>query len=101
MRPLSAAQRVAQLVVLSSLVGFGGCNGAPRGRLGALPYPGMTTLYATADPENLGRHRYGGLPRLFERDEASRGIIYTARGGFLDVAHVRITVDRVRYCTHG
>ncbi len=57
------------------------------------------TLYTTADPQRLGRHRYGAVPRLFQSDEVSRGIIYTARAGFLDVAHLRITIDQVRYCT--
>lgn len=87
--------------MLSSLVPLCGCSGAPRSRLGALPYPGPTTLYATADPNRLGTHRYSGMPRLFQAGEASRGIVYTARAGFLDVAHLRITIDQVRYCTRG
>src|SRR5262245_17365441 len=31
-------------------------------------------------------------------DEAD-GIVYTRRAGFIDLAHVRITIDTVRYCT--
>lgn len=80
-------------------LGTGGCSGAPRSRLGALPFPGRTTLYKTADPQNLGRHRYGSFPRLFRTDEMSRGIVYTTRAGFLDLAHVRITIDQARYCS--
>ena len=69
----------------------------PRDRVGALPYPGMFTLYRTADANDLGVHRYEQEPRLFH-DETAGGIIYTTRAGFLDVAHIRITVDTVRYC---
>lgn len=102
MSPLCSRRTVVELLVLSTVVlAAGGCSDAPRSRLGALPYPGPMTLYTTADPERLGRHRYGHMPRLFQSDEASRGIIYTARAGFLDVAHVRITIDQVRFCTRG
>jgi hypothetical protein len=97
--PFGSRAAIALVWVSSFAACVGGCNGAPRSRLGALPYPGPTTLYATADPQNLGRHRYGGMPRLFRADEASRGIVYTARAGFLDIAHLRITIDQVRYCT--
>src|SRR4051794_16399068 len=72
----------------------------PRDRLGCLPFPGLMTLYATADPARLGRHRYEDLPRLFQEDEAGRGIIYTERAGFVDLAHVRIAIDWTRYCAH-
>ena len=71
----------------------------PRSRIGALPFPGMFTLYGTADPERLGRHRYGHTPRLLRADEKERGILYTTRAGFLDVAHVRLTIDWTRYYT--
>ena len=102
MRSLARPRIVIPVVLVSWLIGSaGGCNGAPRSRLGALPYPGPMTLYKTADPQRLGRHRYGLMRRLCQTGEASRGIIYTARAGFLDVAHVRITVDQVRYCTRG
>lgn len=79
----------------------GGCapwSDTPRSRVGALPFHGVFTLYSTADPERLGRHRYGQVPRFFQADEKERGIIYTCRGGFLDLAHIRLTIDRTRYC---
>src|SRR3954465_1613183 len=82
--------------------GVGGCAEsleAPRDRLGALPFPGATTLYATADPAKLGRHRYERMPRAWGGDEKERGIIYTTRAGFLDLAHVRIAIDWTRFCT--
>jgi hypothetical protein len=81
--------------------GGGGAGPEPRDRLGALPFPGPFTLYATADPARLGTHRYGRWPRPFAAsgDEKERGIIYATRAGFLDVAHVRIAIDWGRYCT--
>ena len=94
------ARRVGSLLILLSLaLAASGCKGAPRSRLGALPFPGKLTLYNAVDPERLGRHRYGWVPRFFRTDEKQRGILYTTRAGFLDVAHVRITIDQARYCT--
>ena len=100
MRLLGGPKPILLSTLCAALVTVGGAcaSNAPRSRLGALPFPGLTTLYKTADPERLGRHRYGGMPRLFRSDEMSRGIVYTTRAGFLDVAHVRITVDQARYC---
>ncbi|MEO6434482.1 MAG: DUF4056 domain-containing protein [Tepidisphaeraceae bacterium] len=93
---------LAGMTLLALLWGIGGCAGpmkAPRGRLGALPFPGPFTLYRIADPQNLGQHRYARTPRLLEPDEAGHGILYTTRAGFLDIDHIRITIDTVRYCT--
>lgn len=90
----------ALIVALSCL---SGCTSSspdlPRDRLGGLPYPGLLTLYDTVDVEKLGRHRYASTPRWFQADdETERGILYTTRAGFLDLAHIRITIDRARYC---
>ncbi len=70
----------------------------PTMRTGSLPYPGLFTLYADVDPSDLGHHRYRGnvMPVLFA-DEASRGIVYTCRAGFLDMSHVRDSIDLTRY----
>ncbi|MGB7156710.1 MAG: DUF4056 domain-containing protein, partial [Tepidisphaeraceae bacterium] len=89
------------LTLIASLSTLAGCAGpidGPRDRIGALPFPGMFTLYRPADPDNLGRHRYHRTPRVFRPDEMENGIVYTTRAGFLDVAHVRITIDSVRFC---
>ena len=103
MRHRDSISAPAALVLFVALAAAGGgCanNGArdgPRDRVGALPFPGAFTLYRPADPDDLGPHRYGRTPRVFRTDE-SDGIVYTTRAGFLDLAHVRITVDSVRFC---
>lgn len=69
----------------------GGCsfNGEPRPRLGsyATSTPGTTFI----DLTNLGGHQYSG--GLFEKN----GILYTCDGGHIDIAHLRIGADYVRY----
>ncbi len=60
-------------------------------RLGSIPFPGPFTLYAVADPNDLGQHSYEGSERT------SRGILYTARAGFVDLSHVRESMDIVKY----
>jgi hypothetical protein len=95
------------LATLSSLVA--GCASSsatrdgemdrpPRDRLGSLPFPGTFTLYRVADIDRLGLHRYERPPRLGREDEGRHGLIYTTRAGFLDVGHMRITIDHVRFC---
>ncbi len=68
---------------------------APRSRLGSLPYPGLFTFYVAVDPDALGRHRYEGFPPAWS--ERGLGLIYCRRAGFLDVSHVRWTIDWTRY----
>lgn len=73
-------------------VAFGEFDVLPRARVGCLPFPGALTLYSAATVEGLGEHSY--------RDgngEVGRGIVYTVRGGFLDVAHIRNTADMTAY----
>lgn len=92
-----AGQPVILLLLLAGmLLGSIGCNapGQPRSRVGALPFPGLFTLYSTADPQDLGQHGSGGL---FGGGGADRGIIYTMEAGFVDIAHIRDTVDWTRY----
>ncbi len=68
-----------------------GCNGGdgPRVRLGTYPTPTPGTRYL--DINNLGKHSYENS--LSEND----GIVYTCRGGHVDITHVRISADYVRY----
>jgi len=96
-------RRLPLSIALIALPILAGCasrgDDEPRDRLGALPYPGPMTLYESADPAALGQHRYESKPRWFHTDETEHGIIYTTRAGFVDLAHMRITIDLARYCT--
>ncbi|MBS0191529.1 MAG: DUF4056 domain-containing protein [Phycisphaerales bacterium] len=70
----------------------------PRDRLGSIPFPGVFTLYATADPNNLGQHRYEAWwDKLGQPAETSRGIMYTCRAGFIDLSHIRDSIDWTRF----
>jgi hypothetical protein len=72
-------------------------------QVGSVPVPGYE-VQNVLDLDELGTHQYdkGALslqPSGGERvvsDEAS-GILYTCRGGFIDLAHVRDNADRTFY----
>jgi hypothetical protein len=70
----------------------------PQMRIGSLLFPSYLWPLTVADPKDLGTHAYcpGPLPplRLFE---TSRGIIYTRKAGFVDIAHIRNTIDLTYY----
>jgi hypothetical protein len=67
-------------------------------RLGSMPFPGLMTLYAQADPEDLGVHRAESWwSRTNGKPEVDRGIMYTRDAGFLDLSHVREYVDWGRW----
>ncbi|MEQ8770835.1 MAG: DUF4056 domain-containing protein [Phycisphaerales bacterium] len=90
---------VILIAVLASSLGACGGTPSPRHRIGSLPFPGPNTIYALADPDALGDHRYEialGQP-LADAVEIQRGTVYTCEAGFLDVAHLRLTVDWMRY----
>jgi hypothetical protein len=62
----------------------------PRIRVASTPYPNpLFRRLATAD---FGEHHYKSKLWRDQR-EVSRGHIYTRRGGMIDIAHVRKTVD--------
>ena len=71
--------------------------------VGSIPVPGYEIRY-TLDIDTLGTHQFNkGFLTLEPRgekgllsDEAS-GIIYTCRGGFIDLAHVRDNADRTLF----
>ncbi len=88
-------------VVTTSAAADPSPNEIPRVRLGALPCPGLFTLYNLANPDKLGVARYDSMPRfLDDADEAGHGIIYTRRAGFLDLAHLRESMDWCWYAAH-
>ena len=74
-------------------------------QVGSIPVPGYE-VENVLDINTLGTHQYNKgtvalQPRGGERvvsDEAS-GILYTCRGGFIDIAHVRDNADRTFYLT--
>lgn len=81
--------------VAALLIGSSGCaNETARPRLGSLPYPGPFSLYVEADPDNLGEHNTRAALVTF--NERERGLVYTRRAGFLDIGHVRKTIDWTR-----
>ena len=79
---------------------FGNDVGA---QVGSIPVPGYEITY-TIEVNTLGTHKYNKGTVAFEprggkrllSDEAS-GIVYTCRGGFIDVSHVRDNADRTLY----
>lgn|GEM_PF-3501084 len=97
---LPSLRIVAGLGLVAAGALLPGCSGesTPRVRVGALPFPGPLTLYSTADPSKLGPHYYDDWSSRPRRpQEGSVGIVYTSRGGFLDLSHVRESADWVRY----
>lgn len=79
-------------IAAGATVAVGGCsfNGEPRIRTGSYATATLGTNFL--DPNDLGTHSYQ-TPFNDEKD----GIVYTCRGGHIDIAHVRIAADNVRY----
>jgi hypothetical protein len=71
--------------------------------IGSVPVPGYEIRY-TLDIDTLGTHQFNKSVFAFEprgenrllSDEVS-GILYTCRGGFIDIAHVRDNADRTLF----
>jgi Protein of unknown function (DUF4056) len=85
------------LLLAGLLASVAGCSGMPppRMRLGSIPYPGLFNLFKLADPSDLGEHHY----ELAEPNdsEADQGVIYACNAGFLDIGHIRDTIDLAYY----
>lgn len=75
----------------SALIIAGGCKIGPAPRLRFGCYPSSTVGTKYLDAANLGPHGYNFNP--FEKN----GIVYTCRGGHIDIAHLRITADWTKY----
>ena len=67
----------------------------PRIRIASTPYPNI--LFRSLKTPEFGEHHYEPSRRLFGPREVSRGHAYTRRGGFIDLAHLRKTVDWAAY----
>ena len=61
----------------------------PKIRIGSVPTPGIWTKFP--NPYYIGKHGYGYSPS--ERS----GIIYTCKGGHIDLVHLRLSADRTAY----
>lgn len=70
----------------------------PQMRMGVLLFPVTFWPQSFADPSDLGKHAYclGPLPPL-RLTETSRGLVYTRRAGFVDIAHIRNSIDLTYY----
>ena len=67
----------------------------PRIRLASSPYPNI--LFKRLDQMEFGEHHYRPDWRPWKTREISRGHFYTRRGGFIDLSHLRKTVDWAAY----
>lgn len=88
--------RLVLLVLVASVSGGCGFDPLPKMRVGSAPYPRPNSFLAALDPEDLGPHRYDSFIPYLDR-EKSRGIVYTCRGGFIDLSHARHVSDWSRY----
>ena len=80
------------------MTGPGEAFDPPLMRMGVMPFQVWYSPYNPVSVGDLGTHRYvaaGGLPVWV--GEESRGTVYTTRGGFLDVAHIRNSIDLTRF----
>lgn len=75
-------------------IDFGEYAQTPKPRLGGLPWPGTFTMFEPVALSDLGHHAYNGNT---QGREGSRGMIYTCRGGFIDIAHTRKSIDLCKY----
>jgi hypothetical protein len=82
---------IKSILILVLILAFAaGChrNGEPR--LRGSYFGGVIGDYFL-DPNNLGKHQYGNS--LTEQN----GFVYTSKGGFIDIGHVRESADRTAY----
>jgi len=81
-------------LLLTALITWSGCSftGGPKARMGYLPTATFNILFS--DPNQLGKHTYRAGP-----SSEVGGIVFTCRGGHIDLDHVRGNADNVRYLT--
>jgi len=82
-------------ILLAAVIFISGCHDSdqPKFRIGS--FFGSPTGMTFADPNNLGKHDGNGEKR---KDEKT-GMIYTCKGGFIDLSHLREGVDRTAFLT--
>jgi len=75
------------------IISLAGCQVGSRPRLRVSDYFGDPTGMRFPDPEKLGRHC------LDDCGEEKVGMVYTCKGGFIDLGHVREAADRTEYAS--
>lgn len=93
-RPDQRAGFYSRLVLaVLGLVLIGGCHksGQPRLRVGSFFGSPLGIHYL--NPDNLGNHHYAA------KHGEKNGMVYTCRGGFIDIGHLREAADRTAYLT--
>lgn len=85
-----ALKLIVLTIVLPGIIFLNGCVvPQPGARLGSYATATLGTHFLDAD--SLGKHHFGNS--CFEKN----GIVYTCKGGHIDIAHARIAADNVRY----
>ncbi|HML74897.1 MAG TPA: DUF4056 domain-containing protein [Anaerohalosphaeraceae bacterium] len=90
--PLLIFDKRFYLILLAAVVpAITGCRTSPKlsQRVGA--FFGCPLGMEFPEPDELGNHQYNS--GWSERN----GMVYTCRGGFIDIAHLRESADRTRY----
>lgn len=83
--------RSCMMILISLVLISNGCQGPGRPRLRAGAFWGSPIGMDFTKPANLGKHSYE-----FTLHETN-GMVYTCKGGFIDIAHVREAADRTAY----
>lgn len=90
-KKVSVARHAAYTAIVMSMIIGAGCSlGGPRARIGHLSTGTFGIVFP--DPNNLGRHSYG----LLSFGEGS-GIVYTCKGGHIDLDHIRGNADATHF----
>ena len=87
----SAPVKVCFVAALLAAIMLGGCRVGSRPRLRVSDFFGNPWGMRFGDPNDLGRHCLDNC-----RDE-KLGLLYTCRGGFIDIGHLREAADRTHY----
>ncbi|MBN2180978.1 MAG: DUF4056 domain-containing protein [Sedimentisphaerales bacterium] len=89
---ISAARLSFTILITAAIFFIDGCNSCQRPRLRLGAYFGAPVGIAYPDPEHLGRH---GYTKWWSE---KIGLVYTCKGGFVDIGHLRDSADRTSYC---
>ena len=86
-------RRIAIAGLFFAVLAASGCQDGPSPRMRFGFYPTSTLGTNWPNPDALGKHGYGWNPGEVN------GMVYTCRGGDIDLAHLRISADWTRYLT--